>query len=207
MELVTVPVGPLQCNCYILWEDPKEALVIDPGDEGARIVALLEKMGLTPRLVVSTHGHFDHVGGVDALRERFGVTYRIHPADVPILSMVPAASRMWGITIPPRPVPSDFLEPGAVFEFAGLRVETIHTPGHTPGSTCFHVPAEATVFTGDTLFLQSIGRSDFPGGNHSQLLASIRERLLSLPPETKVLPGHGPASTIGAEAEDNPFLN
>lgn len=206
MQLLTVPVGALQCNCYILWERPDQALVIDPGDEGERLAALLEERGLKPALIVSTHGHFDHVGGVDALRNRFGATYRIHEADVPILKLVPAASRLWGIQIPPRPVPKDFIEPGAVYELGGLRVETIHTPGHTPGSTCFHVPKERVVFTGDTLFLQSIGRTDFPGGDHEQILVSIRERLLSLPRETRVLPGHGPGSTIGAEADGNPFL-
>lgn len=206
MELLTVPVGPLQCNCYIVWDRPDEALVIDPGDEGDRLGDLIASRGLTPRLIVSTHGHFDHVGGVDALRKRFGATYRIHEADVPILNLVPAASRLWGIKIPPRPVPKDFIEPGATYDFGGLRVETIHTPGHTPGSTCFHVSRERMVFTGDTLFLHSIGRTDFPGGDHEQILSSIRERLLTLPPETRVLPGHGPGSTIGAEAEGNPFL-
>lgn len=206
MQMLTIPVGPLQCNCYVLWEDPAQAVVIDPGDEGEGLARLLEARGLTPRLLLSTHGHFDHVGGVDALRFRFGATFRIHRADVPILDLVPKASQLWGIRIPPRPVPKEFIDEGAVYEFGGLHVEAIHTPGHTPGSTCFHVPREGIVFTGDTLFLQSIGRTDFPGGDSAQILRSIHERLLTLPRETRVLPGHGPPSTIGDEAENNPFL-
>lgn len=206
LQVLTIPVGPLQCNCYVVWEDPSAALVIDPGDEGGRIAAELRKRSITPRLLVSTHGHFDHVGGVDALRDEFEVPYRIHRADVPILSMIPAGTKMWGLTIPPIPTPTEFLDEDAAYDFGGLDVRPIHTPGHTPGSTCFHAPRDAVVFTGDTLFLGSIGRTDFPGGSMDQILESIHGRLLTLPPTTRVLPGHGPPSTIGAEAEHNPFL-
>jgi hydroxyacylglutathione hydrolase len=207
VQVLTIPVGPLQCNCYVLWEDPSAALVIDPGDEGDRIASELRRRGIVPKLLVSTHGHFDHVGGVDALRSAFPVAaYKIHRADVPILSMVPAGGKMWGITIPPIPKPTEFLDADARYDFGGLDVRPIHTPGHTPGSTCFHAPKDKMVFTGDTLFLQSIGRTDFPGGNMDQILESIHERLLTLPADTKVLPGHGPGSTIAQEAEHNPFL-
>lgn len=205
LEFFTLPVGPLQCNCYVLWEDPTQALVIDPGDEGNRIADELEHRGLKPKLIVSTHGHFDHVGGVDALRKRFPVPYLIHREDEPILKMLPSGTRMWGITIPPIPTPTGFLSTGKV-TLGALEVIAIHTPGHTPGSTCFHAAAPKLVFTGDTLFAQSIGRTDFPGGNMQQELDSIHDELLTLPPETKVLPGHGPATTIGDEAENNPFL-
>jgi glyoxylase-like metal-dependent hydrolase (beta-lactamase superfamily II) len=206
MRVASFPVGPLQCNCYVLWEDPQQALVVDPGDEGPRIAAELRQRGLTPKLLVSTHGHFDHVGGVDDLRAAFNVPYKIHRADVPILELIPARTKLWGITVPNIPKPTEFLGDGDRFDFGGLDVTAVHTPGHTPGSTCFHAARQKLVFTGDTLFLQSIGRTDFPGGNMDQILESIHERLLTLPPETKVLPGHGPGSTIGQEAEHNPFL-
>ncbi|MBI2077100.1 MAG: MBL fold metallo-hydrolase [Euryarchaeota archaeon] len=206
MELVTIPVGPLQCNCYILWKRADQAVVIDPGDEGPRIVAALEARGLTPRLILNTHGHFDHVGGVDAVRDRFGATYRIHRDEIPILQMVPARTKLWGIAVPDIPTPKDFVTGGDAFDFAGLVIESIHTPGHTPGSTCYHVPEMKAVFTGDTLFLGSIGRTDFPGGSFPQIQESIKKRLLTLPAGTVVYPGHGPPTTIGSEAESNPFL-
>lgn len=207
MEQLTIPVGPLQCNCYILWKKPSEAIVIDPGDEGERLLQVLQDRGLTPRLVVNTHGHFDHVGGVDALRNRYQIPYKIHRADVPILQMVPARSKIWGITVPDIPEPREFLAPGEAFEHGGLRVEVLHTPGHTPGSTSFYVADADAVFTGDTLFLQSIGRTDFPGGDYDQEIDSIRKKLLPLPPKTVVNPGHGPPSTVGFEARSNPFVS
>lgn len=207
MEQLAIPVGPLQCNCYVLWKKPSEAIVIDPGDEGDRLLGILRQQGLRPRVIVNTHGHFDHVGGVDALRNHFRIPYKIHRADVPILQMVPARSKVFGITVPDIPEPREFLEPEEVFDFGGLRLETLHTPGHTPGSASFYAPDANAVFTGDTLFLQSIGRTDFPGGDYDQEIESIRKRLLTLPPKTVVNPGHGPPSTVGVEAETNPFLS
>lgn len=206
MEFRVLPVGPLQCNCIVVWQDPKAAIVIDPGDETSRIEALLANEGVTPKLILNTHGHFDHTGAVAPLEERFGAEYRIHKADVPILTMLPAGAKVWGLEVPPPPVPRKFVEPGQVFEVGGVRAEAIHTPGHTPGSTCFRFPQLGLVSTGDTLFQNSIGRSDFPGGDGQQLLRSIHERLLVLPADTKVWPGHGPSSTIAMETEHNQFL-
>jgi hydroxyacylglutathione hydrolase len=206
LEFLTVPVGPLQCNCYVLWSDPKDAVVIDPGDEAEKIVTALEARGLRPRLILNTHGHFDHTGAVDALRAKYGAAYRIHRDEQPILRWIPAGTKMWGLTIPAAPVPTEFVADRQRFVHGELAVEAIHTPGHTPGSTCFYVERLKSVFTGDTLFAASIGRTDFPGGSMPQILDSIHERLLSLPPETKVHPGHGPPTTIGGEAESNPFL-
>jgi glyoxylase-like metal-dependent hydrolase (beta-lactamase superfamily II) len=206
LEFLTVPVGPLQCNCYVLWDDAERALVIDPGDEPEKILGALRSRGLRPTLIVNTHGHFDHTGAVDALRNAFPAPYRIHAEEREILSMIPAGTKMWGLTIPAAPKPTEFLKDKDLFDLGKLRVEVLHTPGHTPGSCSFHAPALDAVFTGDTLFAGSIGRTDFPGGSMEQELASIHERLLALPPGTKVFPGHGPASTIAAEAESNPFL-
>jgi hydroxyacylglutathione hydrolase len=201
-----VPVGPLQANCYLVWERKDAALVVDPGDEADRIAARVRELGLTPRLIVTTHGHFDHTGAVEPLKALWGAPYRVHAAEAPVLAWIPAGTRLWGLTVPPPPKPDGSLSHGDALDVEGLEVRVIHTPGHTPGSVCLHVPAMETVLTGDTLFLGSIGRSDFPGGDHEQLLGSIRERLLTLPPNTRVLPGHGPASTVGFEAENNPWL-
>lgn len=206
LEFLTVPVGPLQCNCYILWSDPADCVVIDPGDEADKIVKALESRNLTPRLILNTHGHFDHTGAVDALRTKYNATYRIHADEQQILRWIPAGTKMWGITIPAAPVPIEFVSDRQKFTHKELVVEAIHTPGHTPGSTCYYVEKLKSVFTGDTLFAASIGRTDFPGGSMPQILDSIHERLLTLPPETKVYPGHGPATTVEAEAESNPFL-
>jgi hydroxyacylglutathione hydrolase len=206
VELLTIPVGPLQANCHVLWERQDAALVIDPGDEADRILATLRSKGLRPALLVTTHGHFDHIGAVKPLQEALRVPYKVHRGEVEIMAMVPARTRLWGILTPEAPTPDGFLEPGERLSLGGLEVTALHTPGHTPGSTSFHVPRAKAVFTGDTLFAGSIGRTDFPGGDTETELRSIRERLLTLPPETRVHPGHGPSSTIGEEAESNPFL-
>lgn len=206
LEFLTIPVGPLQCNCYVVWADPTDAVVIDPGDEAETIIAVLAERGLTPRLILNTHGHFDHTGAVDALRQRFGAEYRIHRDEQGVLRWIPAGTKMWGITIRGSPEPTEFVADRQRFTHHGLVVDAIHTPGHTPGSTCFYVEALKAVFTGDTLFASSIGRTDFPGGSLPRILESIHERLLTLPPSTNVYPGHGPATSIQDEAESNPFL-
>lgn len=206
VRFLTLPVGPLEANCYVLWTDPDQAVVIDPGDEGPRIVSALQSKGLHAALVLNTHGHFDHIGAVEDLRRAFGATYRVHSEEVAVMQMVPAGVRLFGAVTPVPPAATEFVAHGERLQVGGLELVAIHTPGHTPGGMCFHVPREKAVFTGDTLFLGSIGRSDFPGGNGPLLIRSIRERLLTLPPETHVYPGHGPPSTIGDEAEANPFL-
>lgn len=206
VELLTLVVGPLKANCYVAWEDPKRALVIDPGDEGPRIVEALREKGVRPQLILNTHGHFDHIGAVEELKRAFQAPYKIHRADVEIMAMVPARTRLFGILTPEQPAPTGFVEPDEEFRLGDLEVRALHTPGHTPGGTCYYAPNDACVFTGDTLFMSSIGRSDFPGGDGPRLLRSIQEKLLTLPPQTRVYPGHGPSTTIGDEAEANPFL-
>lgn len=191
----------------MIWSDPNDAVVIDPGDEPEKIFAALEARNIRPRLILNTHGHFDHTGAVEALRAKYGATYRIHRDEQAILKWIPAGTKMWGLTIPAAPVPTEFVEDNAVYAHKELVVKVIHTPGHTPGSSCFYVEDLKSVFTGDTLFAASIGRTDFPGGSMPQIMDSIHERLLTLPPETKVFPGHGPATTIADEAATNPFLN
>lgn len=206
MHAETFPVGPLQANCSLVWEAKDAALVVDPGDEGPRVAARLQDFGLTPGLVVSTHGHFDHTGGVRHLQEAFGVPYKVHEAELPTLRMIPARTRIFGVVTGEPPVPDGYLADGERIRLGGLDVTVLHTPGHTPGSLSLHAAGAGLVLTGDTLFRGSIGRTDFPGGDQEQELRSIRERLFALPPETKVVPGHGPRTTIGFEAENNPWV-
>lgn len=206
MELRTIPVGPLQANCYVLWENPEAAIVVDPGAEGERILKELEKEGVTPALVVITHGHFDHTGAVADVVKEHAVPFKHHAAEAEIVAQTPAGTRMWGIEVSHVPEPSGHVADGEKIELDGLRVDVIHTPGHTPGSVCFHVPDEGLLLTGDTLFQRSVGRSDFPGGDQSALFDSIRGKLYTLDEATRVLPGHGPETTIREERDENPFV-
>ena len=205
MNLVRHVVGPLAENVYILSpEGSRECVVIDPGAEGTRLVDDIRLNDLEVRYMVVTHGHGDHTGAVAMLKEELGVTFAAHAGDRAQIDAPPA----WCAEVLPDfqdPPPVDlFLEHGDRLEFGGAELEVIATPGHTPGSVCYLFGG--VVFTGDTLFAGSIGRYDLPGGDGERELQSIRERLLTLPPETLVRPGHGAYTTIGDERESNPFL-
>ncbi len=205
MLIQTLPVGPLQVNCFIVaCEETKEAMVVDPGDDGAQILAALKAAHLQPRLIVNTHGHFDHIGANKFLVEKTGAELLIHAQDVPLLQRAPEHAAVYGLTAVPSPEPTRVLQDGDVMEFGKLRFEVIHTPGHSPGGICLHGPGH--VFTGDSLFAGSIGRTDLPGGSHETLVRGVRSRLMVLPEETVVHPGHGPDTTIGREKVSNPFV-
>ncbi len=205
MLIQTLPVGPLQVNCFIVaCEETKEAMVVDPGDDGAQILAALKAANLQPRLIVNTHGHFDHIGANKFLVEKTGAELLIHAQDVPLLQRAPEHAAVYGLTAVPSPEPTRVLQDGDVMEFGKLRFEVIHTPGHSPGGICLHGPGH--VFTGDSLFAGSIGRTDLPGGSHETLVRGVRSRLMVLPEETVVHPGHGPDTTIGREKVSNPFV-
>ncbi|MSQ12071.1 MAG: MBL fold metallo-hydrolase [Dehalococcoidia bacterium] len=214
MLLKTLVVGPLSTNCYLLASQrAKEALVVDPGAEGERIVQELAALGLRATVLVSTHGHFDHTGAVGAVQARISEqaetppAFAIHEADAPALSRGSALQLAYpGYQEPPKP--DRLLSADDVLEVGELQVQVLETPGHTPGSICLYLASASgsLVFTGDTLFQMSIGRTDFAGGDQRQELASIASRLLVLPDETRVFPGHGPATTIGDERRWNPFL-
>lgn len=207
MILETFPVGPLQCNCTILGdEDAREAIVIDPGDDISRIHSRLTELGLKLKQILITHAHIDHVGGALKLKRITGAPILLNENDLPQLQMMDVQAGWLGMETPEVAPPDSSLDNGMKVGLDRFPAQVIHTPGHTQGSVSLHFAPLNMVFAGDTLFAGSIGRTDLPGGNSRQLLDSIRASLLTLPEETQVIPGHGPATTIGAERERNPFL-
>ena len=207
MILETFPVGPLQCNCTILGdEETHEAIVVDPGDEITRIHNRLNALGLTLRQILVTHAHIDHVGGAMKLKSLTGAPIFLNEADLPLLEMMPAQAAWIGVQTPEVSPPDEGLTDGRRVGLEHYPAQVIHTPGHTEGSICLHFAPLKMVLAGDTLFASSIGRTDLPGGNYEQIIDSIHTRLLTLPDETKVVPGHGQATSIGIERRTNPFL-
>lgn len=204
----TFPVGPLGCNCSIV-ADPvtRQALVIDPGDEPDLILDVLAKNELTPIALLHTHAHLDHVG-VSALLSRItGAPILLHGGDVPLYENLLAQAAAFGFAIDPPGAVDRLLVHGETVSCGSGVLEVIHTPGHTPGSLCFRLAGDHPIlFSGDTLFRRSIGRTDLWGGSTPQILDSIRQRLLTLPGDLTVLPGHGDETTIAEEARANPFV-
>jgi glyoxylase-like metal-dependent hydrolase (beta-lactamase superfamily II) len=207
MILETFPVGPLQCNCTILGdEEAGEAIVIDPGDEIGRIARRLNTLGLKLKQILITHAHIDHVGGALKLKKLTGAPILMNENDLPQLKIMDTQAGWLGMDTPETAPPDENLSDGLTVGLDRFPAQVIHTPGHTQGSVCLHFVPLNLLIAGDTLFAGSIGRTDLPGGNSGQILDSIQSRLLALPKETRVLPGHGPATTIGAEQKGNPFL-
>jgi len=207
MILETFPVGPLQCNCTILGdEETGEAIVIDPGDEIGRIARRLNTLGLKLKQILITHAHIDHIGGALKLKKLTGAPILMNENDLPQLKIMAEQAGWLGVNTPETAPPDDNLTDGLFVGLDRFPAQVIHTPGHTQGSVCLHFAPLNLLIAGDTLFAGSIGRTDLPGGNSDQILDSIQSRLLALPQQTRVLPGHGPATTIGAEQKSNPFL-
>ena len=207
MILETFPVGPLQCNCTILGdEEAGEAIVIDPGDEIGRITRRLNALGLKLKQILITHAHIDHIGGALKLKKLTGAPILMNENDLPQLKIMAEQAGWLGVNTPETAPPDDNLTDGLFVGLDRFPAQVIHTPGHTQGSVCLHFAPLNLLIAGDTLFAGSIGRTDLPGGNSDQILDSIQSRLLALPQQTRVLPGHGPATTIGAEQKSNPFL-
>jgi hydroxyacylglutathione hydrolase len=209
MEIDGLVLGSYQTNCYILREDEsvKECLVVDTALEAGGLIDFLDERKLDPVAVVLTHGHADHITGVELLRGKFpGIKVFIHKLDAEMLTgALSNLSLMAGRKFSTDPADCA-LEEGDVVEQAGVRLKVLHTPGHTPGGICLYSEDEGIVFSGDTLFCAGVGRTDFPGGSMTRLLKSIREKLLILPDETVVYPGHGPVTTIAQEKATNPHL-
>jgi glyoxylase-like metal-dependent hydrolase (beta-lactamase superfamily II) len=201
-------VGPLQCNCSILGDETsREAIVVDPGDDLPRILHLLANHQLTVTQIVVTHAHIDHIAGAHRLREITGAPVLYNQRDLPLVAMMDQQAAWIGMAMPIVSAPDDSLEDGDTVSIAGLAAEAIHTPGHTEGSLCLYIAEHNILLAGDTLFAGAVGRTDLPGGHTGKLLASIRDRLLTLPDSTTVTPGHGEPTTIGVERRSNPFLH
>ncbi len=202
-----LPVGPLRCNCSVIGDEAsREAMVIDPGDEVEQILALVDRHGLRVKQIVITHAHIDHVGGAMKLRRITGAPVLLNHNDSALLEMLDEQAAWVGMAAP-QPVQIDQgLADGDTLRAGGVSASVLHTPGHTEGSVCLYFPEHSRLIAGDTLFAGSIGRTDLPGGSLEKILRSLHQRVLALPDDTLVVPGHGPATSIGRERESNPFL-
>jgi hydroxyacylglutathione hydrolase len=214
-----LPVGLLACNCSVVGDPAtRDAVVIDPGDEVERILAIIARHGLKVRAIVSTHAHIDHVGGLARMARATGAPVMMHEDDLALYGRLATQAEWLGMPVPEMTQVDRFLREGDTVDWGGFRARVLHTPGHTQGSVCLYLPTgepagEAAgrlepprLFAGDTLFAGSIGRTDLWGGSFEDIIRSIHTSLLVLPEETLVFPGHGPATTIGEERENNPFV-
>lgn len=205
MILETLIVGPLEVNCYIIAPAPgTEAVVIDPGGDGERILDRISAERLTLSTILNTHGHFDHIGANRFLKEKTGADIVIHEKDAPLLPAADQHARLFGLEGPSSPTADRFITDGEILKIGELVFNVFHTPGHSEGGVCFRIGE--ILFTGDTLFADSIGRSDLPGGSFRDLMVSIQNGILPLGDGIAIYPGHGPSSTIGREKRTNPFL-
>ncbi|MBA7678674.1 Hydroxyacylglutathione hydrolase GloC [subsurface metagenome] len=205
MILKKVVVGPLGSNCYIVGsESNKEGMIIDPGDEAEVIFKKVKDLGLAIKFIVLTHGHIDHIGALKEVKKATGAEVAIHTDEAKSLQKQ-SSSTLLGLAYPTPLPPDRLLQDGDSLDIGDVHFWVLHTPGHSPGGIC--LSGEGIVFSGDTLFNCGIGRTDLPGGNSSQLMNSIHTKLMVLPDNTVVYPGHGPDTTIGAERRGNPFLH
>jgi hydroxyacylglutathione hydrolase len=202
-----LPVGPLQCNCSVVGDETtREAMVIDPGDDIEDILALVRKHHLQVQQIIITHAHIDHVGGAMKLRTATGAPILLNQNDHALLKMLDAQAAWIGMAAPGKVEIDRGIGEADTVRAGALSASVMHTPGHTEGSICLYFPAQKKVIAGDTLFAGSIGRTDLPGGSFDKIIRSLHDKLLGLPDETVVVPGHGPLTTIGEERESNPFL-
>jgi len=205
MNIETVVVGQLETNCYLVFcLKTLACAVVDPGAEPDRILAAIHHRGLKPVVILNTHGHVDHIGANRDVKDAYGVPLAIHALDGPMLELAGQLELSFVLDAKSSPPPDQFLEDGARIQVGESALEVLHTPGHSPGSVSLLGPG--FLLSGDTLFNGGVGRTDLPGGSARDLERSIRTRILILPAETRVLPGHGPGTTVGEEIDSNPFL-
>ncbi|MDA3787729.1 MAG: MBL fold metallo-hydrolase [Desulfobacula sp.] len=205
MIIKKLEVGPIMANCFILGcESTKEAVVIDPGDDADRILMELSKSELKVKYLINTHGHFDHVGANKRMKEVTGAQLAIHPEDEPMLNELSHSALMFGLSAENSPPADILLKDGDEISFGEITLKVIHTPGHSKGGICLYTKGH--LFSGDTLFAGSIGRTDLPGGDYDTLISNIKGKLLHFDEDTIVYTGHGPETTIGNEKRMNPFL-
>ncbi|HLW88799.1 MAG TPA: MBL fold metallo-hydrolase [Terriglobales bacterium] len=201
------PVGPLQCNCSVIGDETThEAMVIDPGDDIENVLAIIQRHKLQVKQIVITHAHIDHIGGAMKLRAATGAPILLNQNDQAQLKILDMQAAWCGMAAPGKVEIDQTIGTADTVKAGSLTADVIHTPGHTEGSVCLYFPAEKKLIAGDTLFAGSIGRTDLPGGSMEKIISSLHEKVLALPDETVVVPGHGPLTTIGEERESNPFL-
>ena len=205
MRMKSFTVGPLGVNCYVLQDDFSDAgLVIDPGGNAEELLQYLKQEHISLQTIVNTHGHGDHIGADDRLRQATGARLLIHAADAPMLADARAnLSAYMGFTVQAAPADA-ILQDGETLQVGHMSFTVLHTPGHSPGGICLF--GEGVLFSGDSLFAESIGRCDFPGASETELVAALQKKILPLPDDVKVYPGHGPGTTIGWERQHNPYL-
>ncbi|MGA2356112.1 MAG: MBL fold metallo-hydrolase [Terriglobales bacterium] len=202
-----LPVGPLHCNCSIIGDETThEAMVIDPGDDIEDVLAIIRDQKLQVKQIVITHAHIDHVGGAMKLRAATGAPILLNQNDYALLKMLDVQASWLGVATPEEVAIESSIADGQSLQTGSIKASVLHTPGHTEGSVCLYFPAEKLLIAGDTLFARSIGRTDLPGGSYEKIMRSLHDRVLTLPDETVVIPGHGQRTTIGEEREENPFL-
>jgi hydroxyacylglutathione hydrolase len=203
MRIQWIPVGPLGANCILIWdENAKKGIVIDPGDEPELILDHIKKNSIHIEAIVCTHAHFDHIGAVSDMKKATGADICIHEAELEIYNAATDQAALWGYDLEPLPPPDRLLKEGDEVKAGALSLKVLHTPGHSPGGICLY--GHGFLITGDTLFAGSIGRTDFYGGNFKEIQFSLR-KIAALPPETTIVTGHGPSSTMGEEIKTNPF--
>jgi len=205
MKIEIIVVGPLQVNCFIVYdEESLDAMVIDPGDDAGKIIRFIEDNKLLVSRIVCTHAHFDHIGAVRELKDKTGAPVLLNKGDVDIFLRADSQASLWGFQLEQPAKPDIYLSNGDEIAIGKLRFKVLHTPGHSPGGICLY--GEGVIFTGDTIFAGSVGRTDFPGGSMAELKRSF-SWILSLPPETGIFPGHGPLTTVKNEKEFNFFVH
>lgn len=209
MKWEQVPLGPLQTNCYLVSDDKRNGLIIDPGEEGNKLIQLIEKRRIQPQAILLTHAHFDHIGAVDLVREKYQIPVYIHKKEANWLTDPSLnGSQSFMLPQPIKASPADVvIEKEGEMTIGSFVFTILETPGHSPGSVSYSFVSERILLSGDVLFQGSVGRTDLFGGNHAQLMKSIHDKLLVLPEDTLVLSGHGPVTSIEAEMDSNPFLN
>ena len=206
MLLETLVVGPLSVNCYIFaCEKTHQAAIVDPGDEADQILSVVKKLDCRVKYILLTHGHIDHLSQIPILKNKLKAEFLMHEQDIPLVQSASTQAALFGLPDPGDLKPDRFLNDGDIIHLGELTIQVIHSPGHSPGSITFQVNQK--LFVGDLIFNGSIGRTDLPGGDYSQIIESIQKKIFTLPDSVEIYPGHGPATTVGIEKNTNPFFN
>jgi len=210
LHIETFTFNPFQENTYLLINEKKECLIIDPGmyndEENKKLITYIEDHKLIPQKIINTHAHIDHILGIDTLKRKYRIPFGMHTAETPILSAALGSAMLFGMNLTAAPVVDFFIEENKDFLFGEDEIKVRLAPGHSPGSIIFYCEKEKFAIGGDVLFQGSVGRTDLPGGNTDTLIKSIKEQCYTLPDETIIYPGHGPATSIGREKRTNPFV-